>query len=150
MSTSNGRGTGVCWKVGGSIPLLYPKTCFMCTQLTQNGRIIVPGNRAWIISPMKQTGYFKWGVQMNGHLVVNARIETLRTTWISKGYELMTIEVDSFLEKDHEFKFNKPRSIGIIYKEDHFLVITEPANKIISKAHHRQPCFERLPKLLAA
>jgi 23S rRNA-/tRNA-specific pseudouridylate synthase len=121
----------------------------MCTQLTQNGRILVFGKSA-IIRSGTTTANIVWGTYRNGHPVVNARIESLNKIWMPLNYTIMSIMVDSFLERDVEFKFKSPTDVAVIYKEDHFLVVTEPAGIQVKKTHARQPCFERLHELLAA
>jgi putative SOS response-associated peptidase YedK len=122
----------------------------MCTQLTQNGRIIIPFTRAIITASNRSVSSSLWGAMSHGHPIINARMESLTKLWIPRGYELMTMFVSGFVELEKEFVFPRPREIGIVYKEDHFLVITEPAIAQVASVHHRQPCFINLAKLIAA
>lgn len=120
----------------------------MCTKLTQNGEIIIPGMNA-AIKTKQGFSELKWGRAFGeNELMTNARIESLEHVWKSKGYTIGTMDIDSFTEGRTKFKGQV--TVGVIYRGHHFLVITEPSSPQVRKVHHRQPCFQNLEKLLAA
>lgn len=126
----------------------------MCIKLKQTGEIITPGKTA-IILTNRGLKPMKWGFDTGLGDQANARVESLKEKWLNKGYEFGHMEVDSFFERDErkretEFKFCKPNLIGIVYKSDHFLVVTEQASPQVAKVHHRQPCIRQLPLLKAS
>lgn len=118
----------------------------MCTQMTQNGRIIVPGSRAIVRPRLDVNRVMTWGNTTS----FNARLESLENIWKPRGFLLGSMMVDSFVEADTGFEFKKPLKVAIIYKQGIFLVVTEPANKQVARVHPRQPCFEHIKQLLVA
>jgi hypothetical protein len=123
----------------------------MCTKLRQNGEILIPGNRGIIKTP-KGEKTLVWGYDNGLGIQANARFESLREKWIPKKYQVGVMEIDSFWEgrrTTKEFLMPKNGLIGIIYKKDHFIVVTEEAGGPVSKVHHRQPCMRQLFQLLA-
>jgi len=125
----------------------------MCIKLRQTGKIIVPGQTA-IIKTKRGDKASMWGFDNGMGIQANARIESLKEKWLKKGYAIGTFEIESFYEANHkerqekEFKFSG--EVGIIYKGEHFLVVTEEAGSQVKKIHHRQPCIRQLKLLLAA
>lgn len=119
----------------------------MCTKLTQNGQVLLPGNKAVVRTP-KGERILTWGLNNDLGLQANARLESI-DKWRKKGFKQNGIlEVDSFYEGTTNFKFPKKGELGVIYRDDVFLLVTEPANAQVSKVHHRQPCINLL-KLVA-
>lgn len=125
----------------------------MCIKLSQTGNIILPGQTA-IIKTKRGEQPLIWGYRNFEGFQSNARLETLREKWLNKGYDKGWFSIDSFFERnskeEREFKFIRPRDIAVIYKIDHFLVITEPAGEQVKKIHHRQPCMQQINLFQAA
>lgn len=116
----------------------------MCTTIRRYGRI---HTRAQSMQFEALSGNItgRWGI--NGQ-VANARMENLQTTW-KDLYEKNRgiLYVDSFLEKGHEFKVDKP--IAVIYSSTpmyptfkpliEFAIITTDSTGEVVKYHHRMP-----------
>lgn len=113
----------------------------MCGALKIKGKTVIPGQTTEI-----NTGGLKvkatWGVKMWNELVYNARKETWeKPNGCWKDFTPCSITVDGFQERNTLFfsKHSKSFDIMALRKKDNFVVLTQPANKVVGKVHHRMP-----------
>lgn len=81
-----------------------------------------------------------WGFDSGSRY--NARIESIPTFWKSINSNRGIMQVDSFWEKDKEFiaADHTLLNLGVLYNDNmEFALITQPADELISKYHHRMP-----------
>lgn len=121
----------------------------MCVKLQQNGKIIIPGS---IIEVKTKQGLksLVWGIN-NPNGIYNARMESLEKLWLPKGYKIGTAIIEKFVERDTTYTFEtktKDETIGVLYKGNEAIIITEPATGSVVRVHHRQPCFVKLKDIL--
>lgn len=120
----------------------------MSINLTQDNKTVVPGSSLKVRTE-KGSKSLKWG--FNEPMgIYSARLENLSKFWLSHGYKVGLATISTFREGKVEFHFeNKEnRDIGVIYKDDHFLLVTEPAGSNVAKENHRQPCYLAINALL--
>jgi putative SOS response-associated peptidase YedK len=81
----------------------------------------------------------QWGTKFGDYY--NARSENLLSTWNSIKDNRCILEVDSFIEKDELFMSNRnePLKLAGIFGTKYFMLLTQPANLIVYKFHHRMP-----------